>query len=259
VHILVAIVSAENIMQMFVRDETGVLVPISYKMALRWLVHQHAPLVGLCFALLMISIVLLGFFGYHVSLILHNTTTNETFKWQDLRRHIRYKAKQAKLAAKRAANAAKKTADSSTGAAGEVEGTSGVTGGVEELPEQTAESLLPPNSTGGELDGDTRLRAVERMEDLVNLYNNGLFANLREALFPDSTFAATHRRQTAKAATKVQQAEAAAGKQKTTAGAGGGGAARRRGKGRAKKVAEEEEEEDLLERLQRASNKLHST
>ena len=49
-----------------------------------------------------ISVVLLCFFGYHVSLVLCNTTTNETFKWQDLRRQIRYKLKQAAKAAKKA-------------------------------------------------------------------------------------------------------------------------------------------------------------
>ena len=77
---------------------------------LRWMVHSHGPLLGLCFALSVLSLVLFGFFSYHLSLVWANTTTNETFKWQDLRRHVRHKLKVAAAAKKKAAAATAATA-----------------------------------------------------------------------------------------------------------------------------------------------------
>jgi len=50
---------------------------------------EGAHLLLMALFLTLIGIVVLVFAGYHCSLIARNTTTNETFKWSNLRRHLR--------------------------------------------------------------------------------------------------------------------------------------------------------------------------
>ncbi|KAK1277169.1 putative S-acyltransferase [Acorus gramineus] len=49
----------------------------------QWLLASHNTEIILMMFMLVVSLLLLGFFGYHAQLCLTNTTTNETFKWQD--------------------------------------------------------------------------------------------------------------------------------------------------------------------------------
>ena len=84
-----AIVEHEGLYSMRVRNrQTGELMPVTHAIVLKWLVHHHAPLVGLCISLTVIGLVLAGFFGYHLWLVARNTTTNESFKWTDLARQV---------------------------------------------------------------------------------------------------------------------------------------------------------------------------
>ncbi|CAL9111361.1 unnamed protein product [Musa textilis] len=49
----------------------------------QWLLGSYNTQILLIMFLAIISLLLAGFFGYHAHLCLTNTTTNETFKWQD--------------------------------------------------------------------------------------------------------------------------------------------------------------------------------
>ncbi|XP_073108836.1 probable protein S-acyltransferase 17 isoform X3 [Elaeis guineensis] len=49
----------------------------------QWLVASYNTQILLIMFLAIVSLLLAGFFGYHAHLCLTNTTTNETFKWQD--------------------------------------------------------------------------------------------------------------------------------------------------------------------------------
>ncbi|KAE8677043.1 putative protein S-acyltransferase 17 [Hibiscus syriacus] len=49
----------------------------------QWLVDAHNTQILLMVFLAVVSLLLAGFFAYHANLCLTNTTTNETFKWQD--------------------------------------------------------------------------------------------------------------------------------------------------------------------------------
>jgi hypothetical protein len=46
----------------------------------------------------LVSIVLYLFWGYHMYLVIRNTTTNETFKWDDYHRYVNYFIKKQKEA-----------------------------------------------------------------------------------------------------------------------------------------------------------------
>ncbi|XP_058082532.1 probable protein S-acyltransferase 17 [Magnolia sinica] len=49
----------------------------------QWLLSSHNTQILLMVFLAIVSLLLVGFFGYHTHLCLTNMTTNETFKWQD--------------------------------------------------------------------------------------------------------------------------------------------------------------------------------
>ncbi|KAF5185906.1 Palmitoyltransferase swf1 [Thalictrum thalictroides] len=50
---------------------------------IQWLLGSYNTQILLMVFLAVLSLLLAGFFGYHLHLCLTNTTTNETFKWQD--------------------------------------------------------------------------------------------------------------------------------------------------------------------------------
>ncbi|KAI4364581.1 hypothetical protein MLD38_020654 [Melastoma candidum] len=49
----------------------------------QWMLGSYDAQILLMVFLAIVSLLLAGFFGYHASLCLTNTTTNETFKWQE--------------------------------------------------------------------------------------------------------------------------------------------------------------------------------
>ncbi|KAK8928777.1 putative S-acyltransferase [Platanthera zijinensis] len=49
----------------------------------QWLLDAHNTQIVLTVFLIVISLLLAGFFGYHAQLCFTNTTTNEAFKWQE--------------------------------------------------------------------------------------------------------------------------------------------------------------------------------
>ncbi|GAB4835880.1 hypothetical protein Ancab_000798 [Ancistrocladus abbreviatus] len=51
--------------------------------AAQWLLSSYNTQILLVVLLVAVSLLMVGFFGYHVKLCFINTTTNETFKWQD--------------------------------------------------------------------------------------------------------------------------------------------------------------------------------
>ncbi|KAG0603985.1 hypothetical protein M758_10G135500 [Ceratodon purpureus] len=56
-----------------------------YPHVVQWLLAYYSTQVLLLIFMLVISLLLLGFFGYHMNLVVYNTTTNETYKWDRLR------------------------------------------------------------------------------------------------------------------------------------------------------------------------------
>ncbi|KAB1202362.1 putative protein S-acyltransferase 17 [Morella rubra] len=122
----------------------------------QWLLASYNTQILLMVFLAIVSLLLVGFFGYHANLCLTNTTTNETFKWQD------YISWQRKLNEAKASAAALKA------------GVSGM-------------------RTEGRKPVESKWRAFFRkssMEDVQvsknNIYDKGFFHNLLEIIFPPS-------------------------------------------------------------------------
>ncbi|THU47468.1 hypothetical protein C4D60_Mb09t15850 [Musa balbisiana] len=123
----------------------------------QWLLGSHNTQILLIMFLAIISLLLAGFFGYHAHLCLTNTTTNETFKWQD---YISWKRK---LNEAKASAAALKAS----------------------IQTITAEAKAPESKWRAFF----RKSPLQTEEVIVknNLYDRGIISNVCEIIFPPSS------------------------------------------------------------------------
>ncbi|MQL73818.1 hypothetical protein Taro_006147 [Colocasia esculenta] len=120
---------------------------------LQWLLLSYNTQILIMVFLTVVSLLLAGFFGYHTHLCVTNTTTNETFKWQD---YISWKTK---LNEAKASAAALKASISSMN-------------GEKEAPQRKWRMFC-------------RKPAVQTEEVVKNnIYDRGIFRNLSEIVFP---------------------------------------------------------------------------
>ncbi|XP_059652585.1 probable protein S-acyltransferase 17 [Cornus florida] len=122
----------------------------------QWLLGSYNTQILLMVFLAIVSLLLAGFFGYHANLCLTNTTTNETFKWQD------YISWQKKVNEAKASTAALK------------ESISGL-----------SHEEKPPESKWKAFFRRSRLEEVDVVKN--NIYDKGYCHNLSEIIFPFST------------------------------------------------------------------------
>ncbi|GAB4836680.1 hypothetical protein Ancab_001593 [Ancistrocladus abbreviatus] len=118
----------------------------------QWLLSSYNTQILLVVLLVAVSLLMVGFFGYHVKLCFTNTTTNETFKWQD------YMSLQRKVNEAKASAAALK-------------------GGINGLRH---ESRTP----------GSKWKSFFRrspLKDGNNIYDKGVIHNLCEVIFPFSS------------------------------------------------------------------------
>ncbi|XVF42061.1 hypothetical protein PTKIN_Ptkin01aG0329700 [Pterospermum kingtungense] len=123
----------------------------------QWLVGSYNTQILLMVFMAIVSLLLAGFFVYHANLCLTNTTTNETFKWQD------YISWQKKLSEARASTAALKASISGMNSEG--------------------------NPSKSKRRSFFRRFPLEVTETVVknNVYDKGFFHNFFEVIFPAST------------------------------------------------------------------------
>ncbi|KAL5983978.1 hypothetical protein ACLOJK_018080 [Asimina triloba] len=120
----------------------------------QWLLGSYNTHILLMVFLAIVSLLLAGFFGYHAHLCLTNTTTNETFKWED---YVRWKRK---LNEAKASSAALKS------------GPSAING--EQMPKESKWRMFFRRSP----------RENEEVVVKDNIYDRGVFHNLYEILCP---------------------------------------------------------------------------
>ncbi|CAI0383685.1 unnamed protein product [Linum tenue] len=124
----------------------------------QWLLRSYNTQILLMIFLAIVSLLLAGFFGYHVNLCLTNTTTNETFKWQE---HLTW---QKKLNEARASAAALKAS-------------------ISDLRMEAK----PPESKWKAFFRKSPLEDAVEAIAKQNTYNKGWFSNLGEVIFPFSS------------------------------------------------------------------------
>lgn len=61
---------------------------LGWRASLQYMMFHHGSLIAILILSSLMGVVLLGFFSYHMYLVKHNNTTNESFKWRDVAWHV---------------------------------------------------------------------------------------------------------------------------------------------------------------------------
>lgn len=122
----------------------------------QWLLGSYNTQILIMVFLAIVSLLLAGFFGYHASLCLTNTTTNETFKWNEY------------LSWKRKVNEAKASAAALKSSLAEL-----------------SYEQKPPQSKWKTFFRRSPLKDTEPVKN--NIYDRGYIHNLSEIIFPLSS------------------------------------------------------------------------
>ncbi|CAG8517148.1 12404_t:CDS:2 [Dentiscutata erythropus] len=195
-----------NLHTAFVYSARGLRIPISTYQAALFLVHQERLLGALGLFAALVSVVILIFMLYQLYLVIVGTTANESFKWEDLDEIIM--AGEFWVYEKEPNDSIKKSDDNESGSS--VEKASGRTTAVywiqpRDLKQrQTNEDNDRINNEDNNKDNNREDndrennenernsnsqqigRQVKRLSEIKNLYDKGLWNNLREVFFPPS-------------------------------------------------------------------------
>jgi len=168
--ILWGMLEEKGLFKMLVRDpNTGQVGPVPWQYLLQYSIVQGGTVFPLGMFCGILSLVLFAFWAYHCWLIFLNTTTNEGFKWSDYERYVKYyirKKNDHEESKKQGQGAEQKDKKK------QQKGTGDTSTKQPRKFEELEEPLF-------------RLDAKGKLK-LDNIYNQGLFANFGEVLFPKS-------------------------------------------------------------------------
>ncbi|XP_076923813.1 putative protein S-acyltransferase 17 [Bidens hawaiensis] len=126
----------------------------------QWLISSYNTQILIMVFLAIVSLLLSGFFGYHFHLCISNTTTNETFKWED------YLSWQRKVKEAKASTEALKAS----------------------LDDLSQETTKPQPSKWKSFFKRSKLHQEDSVEIIKNnIYDRGFFQNLYEIVYPLSS------------------------------------------------------------------------
>ncbi|XP_076948467.1 putative protein S-acyltransferase 17 [Bidens hawaiensis] len=125
----------------------------------QWLLSSYNTQILIMVFLAIVSLLLSGFFGYHFHLCVSNTTTNETFKWED------YLSWQRKVKEAKASTEALKAS----------------------LDDLSQETNKPQQSKWRSFFKRSKLQQEEIIITKNNIYDRGLLQNLYEIVYPLSS------------------------------------------------------------------------
>jgi palmitoyltransferase len=160
---------------------TGRRVKISTYQAALFLIHRERILGALGIFALLVGLVIFIFMCYQLSLVYNGTTANEAFKWEDLEEIIM--AGELWVFEKDPEEEKKKKKKKNKGE--DVRGRTTAVYWMQPVTRQRNKSSEGEGETNG---GNSKQigRQVKSMSEVRNLYDQGLWRNFKEALFPPS-------------------------------------------------------------------------
>ena len=170
----------------FYNGKTGQEVKADFWVVMHYMIMKHFELSAVLVLMGAMSIVLVLFFGFHMYMMANGMTTNEFYKWRQVRKwhkveKSRYeralKEGKIQLHSSSAKGAMKELSDVDVGCVGPVNNPA--TGTVETETE---------TETSEESDNKDRVSPsiIDPGPPPVNIYNRGIFENIKEVVFPRS-------------------------------------------------------------------------
>eukprot|EP01027_Heterolobosea_sp_BB2_P024142 GEZU01036337.1.p1 GENE.GEZU01036337.1~~GEZU01036337.1.p1 ORF type:complete len:478 (+),score=123.00 GEZU01036337.1:25-1434(+) len=174
--VLLNIITKNRLMESIFVTASGQRVQANLAIVLQYLLHYHVVIIALGFFMLAVGITLFGFWGYHAVLTMLNITTNESFKWKD----IKWQVNELKAQKKEAEKAKKKKNKL-------------VLHDEKQEGEEEDDDLVLVDGDGKPVGPDQQkqyentVAIAEGRAPMDNPYNKGLFANIWEVLYPPSS------------------------------------------------------------------------
>ena len=152
-----------------------------------YMLATEYALVALDIFMIIIALMLVAFTGYHVYLIAVGTTTNETFRWDDVR-EVLDAGEPLELPA--SSPAAAKAVATPTGGSGSAAPDT-KTAATAEADRNHAKGAASHRRAGNETSQKAPPNGVvywTSSKQIINIYNRGMFANLAEVIQPPRYF-----------------------------------------------------------------------
>jgi len=209
----------------FFNAATGEEVAPTLAVVVHWVIHRHTYLSAVLLLLSVMGLVLSGFLSFHSYLIFNNMTTNEYFKWREVqkwhkditneyRRSLKYRQQEnttnkkgavtktcsetlsfgdkGLLIHRKIVTSVLKDDNTDVGCVG----TSAPLGGQNNKDKNTAATTTPASEKADTVANDNNNAKNNDSPNIVvmqdpgpmpkNIYNLGLFENLKEVIFPRS-------------------------------------------------------------------------
>ena len=179
----------------FYNQRLGRPVSASYYVVVQYLIFQHWMIFGVGLLCGVMAIVLFGFFAYHLYLACRNLTTNETFKYSEMKRAF-YKTKALQRQMEESEAEKAKAGEAESEAEGEASGTekavddnradSVAANATNRVTNNAAIEDSGEDSEGKDSEDEEAPHRTLPEELPKNLYDNGIVANIYEVLVPFS-------------------------------------------------------------------------
>ena len=165
-----------NIYSKTFRDHTtGTRVPVTHFHVMMYFLTTDLLLSMLLLFAVLCGLILFLFLAYHVYLVASGTTTSETFKWEDVKYQIKHGEPviiepEGVTSNGNAGKGEKEDKDKDKTQSGKTK-------------KKTAQSQAQPSQTQTAASKGERI-VIDHPSKLKNIYHHGVFANIKEILFP---------------------------------------------------------------------------
>jgi hypothetical protein len=187
-----------------VNQNTGERISATNGVVLQYLLYKHTTTVALFILVLVMALVIWGFFGYHLSLVARGMTTNESFKWASVKHAHKQMCQQYHAAQEELVRLLKEEAEAGRAAGGKVQNDAGadadaeldrwVAGAVADADADADTDAGTTTALAGAPGGMVALFRQEHKDilsvephellPLVNPYHLGFLTNLWEVVHP---------------------------------------------------------------------------
>jgi len=152
----------------------GRWVPITTSMVVQFIAYETRSVLPLGVLCIVISLFLFYFFAYHLYLVVKNTTTNETFKWSDIKDQIKLQ---------KLNNSSSSSGTTEDDKSKDNNGTLKKSKHQQNRNQKKKETLFPSHA----VDKYTiTLPLPDSFKEMKNIYNRGFINNILEVIFPFS-------------------------------------------------------------------------
>ncbi|EGC40165.1 hypothetical protein DICPUDRAFT_147006 [Dictyostelium purpureum] len=158
--------------------KNGVWTPVPTTIIIKYLAFESRSILPLGVFCLVIAVFLLSFFFYHIYLIVRNTTTNESYKWENIKDQIKIQRLEEKLKEKEEEERKKENKSQTSSSSSSKD---------KEIKKRNKSNNNDNKEDKYQVEKDkVYLPLPKTFKEIKNIYNKGAYLNLMETFFPNN-------------------------------------------------------------------------